>query len=174
MYHKTRWLHRWFGVIAGLFLAIIAVTGFLLATKGTFGWVRPPESTGTPGGSLEQVVPLDSVAKSAFGVGLANLSEPRHIDRIDYRPKSNIFKVLSKEGYHEVQIDGASGKVLAVNYRTDQLAEDIHDFSFFSDFLHNWWLPVVGVFLAFLSISGICMFFVPPIRRWRFKRRQKS
>ncbi len=173
MYHKTRWLHRWIGVFAGLGLTVIAVTGILLATKGSLGWIRPPEQKGAKVAALAHVISLDEAANAAFAEGLANLKSRDDIDRIDYRPKSNIFKVLSKEGYHEVQVDGASGKVLTVNYRTDQLTEDIHDFSFFHDLFHHYGLPVVGIGLLVLAVSGIGMFFVPVIRRAKFKKKPK-
>ena len=133
MYHKTRWLHRWIGVIASLFLVVIAATGILLATKGTLGWVRPPEQEGTTLETLAATITLEQAAQAAYSKGLKELQSHKDIDRIDYRPKSNIFKVLSKEGYHEVQVDGTTGEVLAVNYRTDQIAEDIHDLTFFTD-----------------------------------------
>ncbi|HMS55787.1 MAG TPA: PepSY domain-containing protein [Fimbriimonadaceae bacterium] len=170
MYHKSRWFHRWLGVIGALFLLVIGVTGFLLATKGTVGWVRPPEEKGVKLESLANTVTLDQAAQAAFAIGLPKLAETAHIDRIDYRPKSNIFKVLSKEGYHEVQVDGTTGKVLVVNYRTDQLAEDIHDLSFFGDWMHDYWLPVVGVILTVLAGTGIGLFFTPVVRRWKNRK----
>ena len=39
---------------------------------------------------------------------------PEAIDRIDYRPGSNIFKVVTNEGYLEVQVDGAAGQRVPV------------------------------------------------------------
>jgi uncharacterized iron-regulated membrane protein len=171
MYHKTRWLHRWIGAISALFLVIIAGTGFLLATKSSFGWVRPPESKGTKVDALAQVISLEQAAEAAFAVGLKNLAHASHIDRIDYRPKSNMFKVLSKEGYHEVQVDGATGRVLGVNYRTDQLAEDIHDLSFFKEWMKTWVLPVVALVLLALAVTGIGLFATPILRRAKFKRK---
>lgn len=170
MYHKSRWLHRWIGIISAVFLLVIGVTGFLLATKGTVGWVRPPEEKGTKLETLAKTISLDQAAQAAFGVGLEKLSDVSHIDRIDYRPKSNIFKVLSKEGYHEVQVDGTTGKVLIVNFRTDQLAEDIHDFTFFADWMHDYWLPVVGVILTLLAGTGVGLFFTPVVRRWKNRK----
>lgn len=170
MYHRLRSLHRWVGLAASMFLIVIAATGFLLATKGTFGWIRPPEQEGARIEGFDEVISVDRVAKAAFAVGLEKLRERGHIDRIDYRPKSNIFKVVSKEGYHEVQVCGKTGEVLSVAFRTDQLAEDIHDLSWFSDLLHAYWLPVVAVLLFTLGCTGVWIFFVPVVRRIKFRR----
>lgn len=174
MYRSTRAAHRWVGAILALFMATIAVTGFLLATKGTFGWIRPPESKGEKVDNLNAVVSLGTAADAAFALGIPELKDAGDIDRIDYRPKSNVYKVLSKKGYHEVQVDGATGKVLQVARRNDQLAEDIHDLSFFHDLAKDWGLPVVAIGLLGLSLSGIGMFFVPVLRRAKFKRDQKA
>jgi hypothetical protein len=123
---------------------------------------------------LAQVVSVDQAARAAFAQGIPELAEKGHIDRIDYRPKSNVFKVVSKEGYHEVQVDGATGAVLQVASRVDQLAEDVHDLSFIHDNLHAFWLPVVACLLFYLGASGLVMFFVPVVRRWRFRRSQAA
>ncbi|HRF59910.1 MAG TPA: PepSY-associated TM helix domain-containing protein [Fimbriimonadaceae bacterium] len=170
MFRSTRALHRWIGIFAALFLAVIAVTGFLLATKDSFGWVRPPEADGAAMEALDEVISLHTAAEAAFQVGIPELKSHKDISRIDYRPGSNVFKVLSKEGYHEVQVDGSSGKVLQVAKRTDQLAEDIHDLSFFSDLLKRYGLPLVAIVLLGLAISGVGMFLTPILRRRRFRR----
>lgn len=174
MYHLLRVIHRWVGIVGSLFFLSMSVTGFLLATKGTFGWIRPPEMDGARVDSLARVVSVDHAARAAFAVGLPKLAERGHIDRIDYRPKSNVFKVVSKEGYHEVQVCGATGKVLQVASRVDQLAEDVHDLSFVHEGLHAYWLPVVACLLFYLSSSGIVMFSTPVVRRWRFRRSQAA
>src|SRR5688572_9278823 len=172
MYHRLRSIHRWIGLIGSIFLAVISATGFLLATKGSIGWIRPPEADGEEIASLAETVTNHQAAEAAFALNIPELRSMKDIDRIDYRPKSNVFKIVSKEGYHEVQVDGKSGKVLQVARRNDQLAEDIHDMSYFADAVHKYWLPVVAVLLFGLAITGIVIFFVPVVRRWRFRRSQ--
>lgn len=174
MYHRLRVLHRWIGLIGSLFLVLISATGFLLATKSTFGWVRPPESKGTPLQSLSDLVAVDLAANAAFALGIKELKTYKDIDRIDYRPKSNVFKIVSKEGYQEVQVDGSTGEVLQVGFRLDQMAENIHDLSYFSATLRTYWLPVVAVLLFLLGVTGIFLFFVPVVRRWRYRHSQRA
>lgn len=169
MYHRFRSLHRWIGVLAGLALLLIAGTGFLLATKKTTDWIRPLERKGTPVETLQEVVTVDAAAQAAFALDLPEIQSLKDIDRIDYRPKSNVFKVVSKKGYKEVQVDGATGKVLNVAKRNDQFIEQLHDFSWFHDYANLYGLPVVALGLFFLAASGIGIFFVPVIRRRKFK-----
>lgn len=173
MYHRFRSLHRWFGVITAVFLLLIAGTGFLLATKKTTDWIRPLERKGTPVESLSQVVSVHQAAEAALALDLPMLQSVKDIDRIDYRPKSNVFKVVTKTGYKEVQVDGATGEVLNVAQRNDQLIEQLHDFSWFHDAANMYGLPVVALVLVFLAASGIGIFFVPILRRRKFNS-QKS
>lgn len=169
MYRIVRVIHRWLGLVSSIFLLVIGVTGFLLATKGTFGWVRPPEKKGEKVESLEPVVSVHIAAEAAFAEGLPKLKSRDDIDRIDYRPGKNVFKVVSDKGYHEVQVDGKTGKVLQVASRNDQLTEDIHDLSWFHEGLHAYLLPLVSICLVYLSASGIGMFLTPVIRRRRHR-----
>jgi len=174
MYKKLRAGHRWIGLIATLFLFIIAVTGFLLATKGSLPWVRPPEAKGAEITAVEEVIGLSAVVSIAIAVGNPEIASFDAIGRIDYRPSRNVFKVLSKNLRHEIQVCGKTGKVLQVAYRSDQLVEDIHDLSFFAAWLHTYWLPVVAALLAVLAISGTCIFFVPVLRKRAHARKRDA
>lgn len=171
MYHKLRSVHKWVGLFACLFLMVISASGFFLAIKGKVDWMRPKTQTGGELSSPDDIVSIASVYSSAFGAGIPDLKEPGDIDRLEYHAEDNIFKVLSKDGYHEVQVDGKTGEVLSTGIRNDQLTEDIHDLSFFAKFWHEWGLPLVGVGLFLLSVSGVIMFFVPVFRRWKHKRK---
>lgn len=171
MYHRFRSLHRWIGVCVALGLVVISITGFLLATKKTVDWIRPLERDGQKIESMAEVVSIEKAVDAAIAHGLPELKSVKDIDRVDYRPKDNVFKILSKEGYHEVQVDGKSGEVLNVAKRNDQFIEDLHDFSWFADAAHQWGLPVVALGLLFLASSGIGIFFVPVVRRWKHKRK---
>lgn len=133
--------------------------------------MRPPEHEGQKIESLQQTVGLDRAARAAFALGDSRLQTMKDIDRIDYRPKSNIFKVISKTGYLEVQIDGTSGKVLSSSFRNDQLAEDIHDLSYLGDWAHDWVLPLVGIALATLAVTGVTLYVNPILRRRAYKRK---
>jgi len=170
MYRLTRQSHRWIGLISSLFLALIAVTGIALALKSKIGALRPPEAEAQKSETPADIASMDRVVASVFALGNKDLDSIEDIDRVDYRPKSNIFKVVSRKAYLEVQVDGKTAEVLSVAPRNDQWIEDIHDLSFFNDEFRTTILPVVGGALALLSLSGIGMFFTPVYRRWHFKK----
>lgn len=169
-YRFLRTAHRWVGLVCSIALLVISITGILLATKSWLGAIRPPEAEGAKISHPSEIVAVEKVLTAAFAVGIAELQEIKHIDRVDYRPKRNIFKVVSKEGYHEVQVCGKTGKVLQVAKRVDQFTEKIHDLSIFGDNFRSFMLPVFGVGLFVLSLTGIVIFFNPIWRRWQFKR----
>ncbi len=174
MFRLTRSIHKIIGLVAALFLAVIAVTGFLLATKDSFGWIKPPSGKGGEMATFEEVISMHQVGEAVFALGIAELKVWKDIERVDYRPNKNMFKVLSERGYHEVQVDGKTGKILNVARRNDQLSEDIHDLSFFADWLKTYWLPLVAIILALLSVSGVIMYMTPIVRRWKFNRQNKG
>lgn len=160
-------------VLAAFFL-IISVTGFLLAMKATVDWIRPPEVTGAQLISSKEIASLDDVLQAAFALNIPELRSTKDVDRVDYRPKSNIFKVISKEGYHEVQVDGKTAKVLSVSRRNDQWIEDMHDLSFFGDALRSYGLPAIAIGLFGLAGSGLAMFLTPVLRRRRYRRQSRG
>jgi uncharacterized iron-regulated membrane protein len=170
MYHWVRGIHRWLGLIGAFFLAMIAVTGFLLATKDSLGWVKPETQSGEKVSSLAPVISLHSASEAVFALGIPELRSHTDIERMDYRPEKNVFKIVSQRGYHEVQVCGSTGKVLSVAKRVDQLTEDIHDFRYFADWLHLYWLPVVSGILLGLAMTGIAVYVVPYVRRARYRR----
>lgn len=170
MYHLLRTLHRWAGLIGSLFLVIISGTGFLLATKDTLGWVKPKTHAGAHFEHHSEIVPVSVAVESAIALGIEEIRAIHDIERVDYRPDKNVFKIVSHRGYHEVQVDGKTGEVLNVAKRWDQLTEDIHDLRFFSLALRDWWLPVVAILLFTLGTTGVVIFFVPIVRRARYRR----
>lgn len=174
MFHKLRAIHKWIGLFACLFLVIISATGFFLAIKGNVGWMRPPSEKGGEIASFADVVPVDVAAQSAFGAGIAELKSYDDIERFEYHADKNVYKIHSAKGYHEVQVDGANGEVLATGTRNDQLMEDIHDLSFFASFAHAWLLPAVAVALFLLGLTGVIMYFVPVARRWKYRKTQQA
>jgi uncharacterized iron-regulated membrane protein len=174
MYRSSRQLHRWVGIVAALFLLIVSVTGFLLANKSRWAWMRPPEVTAEKSETPAQIVSIEQAVNAAFALNHPELKTMKDVDRVDYRPKSNIFKVISKEGYREVQVDGKTGKALSDHFRNDQLTEDIHDLSLFGDTAHDWFLPLVALALFALASSGIGLFLTPIVRRRKFERDKKA
>lgn len=171
MYRNLRVVHRWIGVFACLFLVLVSATGFLLSLKRSVPAIQPPTLRGEALSENSTILPVATVLENVYALNLSKLKGVDDIDRVDYRPDRNVYKVLSSEDYHEVQVCGLTGKILGVAQRNDHLFEDLHDLRFFSDHLHTWVLPAVALSLFTLGLSGIVMFFVPVVRRWKFKHR---
>lgn len=174
MYHKLRQWHRVIGIANAAILLVISVTGFLLALKNSTNWIRPGEQKGAAIQSPAEVISISDAMLAAYSAGVPTLTEAKHIDRVDYRPKRNVFKVVAKENFWEVQVCGKTGKVLQVAKRTDQLTENIHDLSFFHPKARDVVLPLVGIGLFVLSFSGICIYTVPIIRRRKHAAGKKA
>lgn len=170
MYKGLRNLHKWAGLAGCLFLMVISVSGFFLTVKGKVDWMRPKTQLGSRYADPSELIPVGQVMDAAFGAGYGELKTLDDIDRMEFHAEDRIWKVLSKSGYREVQIDAVTGQILSRGQRNDQIFEDIHDFSLLADFLHEWGLPAVAFGLFFLSLSGVAMFFVPVLRRWKHKR----
>ncbi len=168
MYRTLRVIHKWIGVFACLFLMLIAATGFLLAIKKQAEWLQPETLVGGEVEGPAQVVGMDEVFEAVKSE--AGFESWEDLNRIDYRPDDNVFKVRSADKLSEVQVDGATGEVLKKAPRNDQLMENIHDMSYFGDGWHAYLLPVVAVILFLLGLTGVIMFFVPYARRWKYKR----
>ena len=170
MYRSLRTLHKWIGLSACLFLAVISFTGFLLAIKKRAEWLQPATHEGGAVNGPSEVIGMDAMFETARREGGEGFQSFEKLDRVDYRPDKNVFKVRSEDGLSEVQVDGKTGEVLSVAPRRDQLMENIHDMNFFSPLMNAWVLPLVALFLFTLSVSGCVIFFVPVVRRWRYRR----
>lgn len=171
MFHFLRRSHRVIGVGACVFFFLLGATGLLLAMKSKVDWLRPATKSGTKIDSPAEVVSLERVVAAAIGAGLAQIKSIDDIERIDYRPGKNVFKVVSSDTLWEVQVDGAKGEVVNVAFRTDQFIESIHDLSFLHDNVRAYFLPAVGAALMIMSGTGLAIYMVPVIRRARFKRK---
>jgi uncharacterized iron-regulated membrane protein len=174
MYKFLRSAHKIAGLVGSLFLVLIAMTGFVLALKAKSESIRPSTRRGTEVSSPAEIVHPSVAYEAAFAVGLPELRSPDDVDRFELHAGRNVYKVLSNDGYHEVQVDAGTGKVLAVGRRNDQMMEDIHDMSFFHPALRETLLPVVGAILFLLGVSGVVMYFVPVVRRARHRRQARA
>ena len=93
------------------------------------------------------------------------------VDRVDFRPGRRVFKVQSVHGHAEIQVCAVTGNVLHVDVRRSDLLEDIHDGSFFGEWVHSWLMPLACLGLAFLAFSGLWLWIEPKVRKRRRNRR---
>lgn len=162
--------HRWTGVVAAIFILHVAVTGVLLIVKKRFPSLQPPTCSGAPGG-VADFITLQRLFEAAARSGHAAFATPEDIDRIDFQPGKRVFKVLSAHGYEELQVDAVSGAILSHDWRPSDLIEDLHDGSWFGDWVHAGPWILVPIALIFLSVSGIYLWIEPLLRKRRRRTR---
>ncbi|HEY5825220.1 MAG TPA: PepSY-associated TM helix domain-containing protein [Cyclobacteriaceae bacterium] len=168
----TRWyrkIHRYIGSYLLVFFFVVATTGLLLGWKKHSGGFILPNTEKGSSTDLSQWVSLDTlqrIAQKTISEKLPDYSIT--IDRIDVRPDKGTIKVSFKDHYNEVQLDGATGKVLAINVRKSDIIEQIHDGSILDFAFKNnsgtiklGYTSVMGLGLIILTISGFWLWYNP-------------
>jgi len=163
--------HKWTGLSLGLILACTAVTGFLLLVKKQVAWIQPPTMEGAEG-EPSAFITMQRLFDAVLAQHHADFTSVADIDRVDFRPRDRVFKVMSRNNYAELQVCAVTGNVLHTDWRPSDLLEDIHDGSFVGGWFHTWVMPVVACGLLFLTFSGAWLWMEPIVRRRR--RKQQS
>ncbi|MEQ8424796.1 MAG: PepSY-associated TM helix domain-containing protein [Cyclobacteriaceae bacterium] len=161
---KFRTWHRFIGTSVGLFMLVTASTGILLGWKKDVDLLQPPEQKGTSS-VLSEWVSINTIVGSASLAIDSVVGRSIEVDKLDVRPSKGIIKVLFKEGYWEVQMDGATGKALSVKQRHSDWIEHIHDGSILGDLFKLTYTNLLGWSLLILAISGFWLWYGPRMVR---------
>ena len=164
---SVRWYrkwHRYIAIPALLFVAIMSITGLLLAWKDQLQ-LKPPSATSTS--KNEILLPIADIENIAIK-HIDSLGLSIEINRLDYRPKKGIAKITFENHFTELQIDCFSGKILSQKIRTADIIEMIHDGSIV-DYLINsdgsfsklFYSSTIALVLLFLSFSGFWLWKKP-------------
>lgn len=164
-------VHKWLGIAVGLWLAIAAVTGFLLLIKKDYAWIQPPTAHGAPG-EPAQYRPLHEVYAAVFALGLPQLRSEADIERVDFRPARRIHKVHSVHDHLEVQVDAVTLQVHGPAVRRSDWIEQLHDGQKLGIWVHDWLLPAVAVAFVLLTGSGYALWLWPKWKRRSLARRR--
>lgn len=163
-----RLVHYWASLFLVMTTLVIAVTGILLALKKDFDALQPPVAQSSAPG-------LSDLGSNALLTDIA--TQPGHedvtwrdVDRIDIEPADGIAKVILLSRT-EFQVDLHTGKVLQTGYRTSDLLESIHDFSFVGGFGKYLFSVPTGIALLVMWLTGTYMFVLPFLVRRRKRRR---
>ena len=168
---KLFWnIHKWTGLTLGLVFACSAVTGFALLMKKKVDWIMPPTLTGADG-TIDDLITVQEVLTAVFARNHPDFQDIGDIDRIDFRPGKRVHKVHSEHHHAEMQIDAITGAVLSIGTRRSDFLENLHDGSFYGEWVHTWFMPVVATSLLFMTGSGIWLWIEPKLRR---RRRRKG
>ncbi len=166
--------HKWTGICLSLIFAGSATTGFLLLIKKQSDWIQPPTMEAAEG-TIEDFITMEELFESVLRQGHPDFTSLEDIDRVDFRPGRRIHKVRSKHNWSEFQVDAVTGEVLSGrNIRRSDLIEQLHDGSFFGEWVHTWFMPAVSISLLFLTFSGLWLWIEPTLRRRRRRRNAKA
>lgn len=166
---EYRKLHRFIGSALVLFFLLIAVSGLLLGWKKHSGGYILPNTEKGSSTNLAYWKTLDTLAIAAQqALYMEDSSLNTTIDRMDVRADKGVVKVSFKGNFYEVQLDGTTARVLAINLRKSDIIEQIHDGSLLDTAFNNsggWfkltYTSVLGVGLLILCVSGFWLWYNP-------------
>lgn len=157
--------HRYGAILTAIPFVIVIVTGLLLQLKKEIPWVQPPTQRGI---SKAPTLSFKDILDVVRLIPEAGIKEWSDVDRIDIQPSRGMAKVTSKNRW-ELQIDLQTGEVLSSSYRRSDLIESLHDGSWFHDSAKLWIFLPSGVIVFGLWMTGLYLFFLPLMVRWRRK-----
>ncbi len=164
--------HKYLGLVLAILLCISAITGVLLALKKEFAVLQTPTQKGSTKDLSEWMDMASLVDIATEALAKAHPDETGlSIDRVDVRPSHGVAKVIFKEHWWEVQVDGKTGEVKAISKRTSDWIEALHDGSIVSDGFKLVSMNVVGWGLLFMTLSGIWLWYGPRLIRQRKRSR---
>jgi len=165
-----RKIHRQIAIFLFVLFFIISITGLLLGwKKNSFGIIQAPTSKGISS-DLKTWLPIDSLQTIAINTLHDSISPnlSSELERIDARPSKGILKFVFLDDYWEVQLDGATGKVMNINRRRSDIIENIHDgtildvlFNTKNDQFKLSYTTIMGLALLMLTLSGFWLWYGP-------------
>ncbi|MFD2167967.1 PepSY domain-containing protein [Thalassotalea euphylliae] len=159
----NRSIHKWGSIIIALPVLLVLITGILLLVRKEFDVLQPPTQKGI---SIEPSITFDQILTATSTVPEAMVANWQDIDRLDVRPDKGVIKVRTNSSW-EVQLDASTGEVLQVAYRNSEFIESLHDGTFFEKSANLWLMLPVSIVLTFLWLTGMYLFFLPYIKKWR-------
>ena len=163
----SRKIHYWGAIACAVPVLVVIVTGILLLVKKEVAWIQPPTQVGHD--EVPQVA-FEQMLLAVQAVPQAEVKSWSEIERLDIRPSKGVIKVMAKNQW-EVQLDHQTGKVLQVAYRRSDLIESLHDGTFFHDQVKLWVFLPSALLLLVLWVTGLWLFLLPLMMKWRRKRR---
>ncbi len=169
--HTLLWTHRWLGLIGGIVVVLIGLTGSFIVFYREIDAALNPALYAPAAG--EQRVPLSEVVRAAGAVDPAPIATILAPDRT-----WPVWVVIHS---HETQkgrypnrwttmVDPSNGTVLGRRDYANAFALTVYRLHF-TLLLYEWWgkelVGVIGFVLLGLSISGLCLWWPRPGRFWR-------
>ncbi|NUQ24894.1 MAG: PepSY domain-containing protein [Saprospiraceae bacterium] len=171
-----RKIHRWTGALLFVFFFLVAVTGLLLGWKKHSGGLIFPENYTGTSTDLKAWLPIDSLHNLACNILHDSVSPDLSLalERIDIRKDKGMVKFVFEDSYWGIQLDGATGNLLAIERRRADFIENLHDGSILDYYLGTTngqiklvYSTVLGLALMLFTITGFWLWYGP-------KRMRKS
>jgi uncharacterized iron-regulated membrane protein len=165
-----RSVHRKFGIALFAFFFIVGVTGLLLGWKKHSGGIIQAKSQQGTSSDFSKWLSLQELNDIAEQVLKDSLGQDfsAEVDRIDIRKDKGIVKFNYLNHFSEIQLDGATGKVLSVNHRRSDFIEKIHDGSILDFYLKTsdgqiklFYTSLMGLGLIVFTITGFWLWYGP-------------
>lgn len=119
---------------------------------------------------LTKWLPMDSLL-AISNQALHNRIDPSlslTTDRLDIRQNKGVVKIVYKDHFWGVQVDGATGKVLQIGKRNSDLIENIHDGSILDSYFNTSngqiklvYTTIMGIALLTFTITGFWLWYGP-------------
>ena len=166
-------IHHWGSPILMLPLGVIIIAGLLLMLKKDVEWIQPSTQRSEVAVNSAPETSLATLYAVAQAIPELEITAWDQFDRIDVRSDRGIAKFIAPNRW-EAQIDLVTLEVLSLEYRRSDLIEQIHDGSFFADWVKTFIFLPVGFILLFLWLTGIWLFFEPYVKRWQRRNRRAA
>lgn len=175
-----RKLHRRIGAVLFIFFIFVSITSILLGWKKHSNGLILSESKRGTSTNLEEWLPVDSLHIKACKILRDSVSADLspEINRIDIRKNKGMVKFVFENHYYEIQLDGATGRLLQIAKRRSDFIENIHDGSVLDTYLGTpgsvmklTYTTVMGLALLIFTITGFWLWYGPKIMR---RKRRKS
>ena len=138
-----------------------------------YGLILPKSSIGTST-DISTWLPLDSLQIIAFNTLRKSIDKniDLNLQRIDARPEKGMIKFIFDNHYWGIQLDGATGDVLAITKRRSDFFENIHDGSILDiifgtngEIIKLIYISIMGISLLTFTITGFWLWYGPKLMR---------
>jgi len=163
-----RKVHHWGSLFIMVQMGLVIGAGLLLMLKKEISWIQPPTATGIE----REAVPalgMDALFAVAADIPELEVDSWSQLARVDVKPGKGVVKFVAQNNW-EAQIDTHSGEILALSFRRSDIIESLHDGSYFADWVKLYVFFPSGLILLMLWGSGIYLFFLPHVKRWKRAR----
>ncbi|MDY7396361.1 PepSY domain-containing protein [Aureibaculum sp. 2210JD6-5] len=165
-----RKIHRTTGALLFIFFFIVSITGFLLGWKKNSNELLLPNTYKGTSNNLADWISIEELHNIANGTLHDSISNnlSLEVDRIDIRKEKGIVKFVYKNHVNEVQLDGATGRVLNIGKRHSDTVENIHDGSILDSYFNTSngqikviYTTVMSLALLTFTITGFWLWYGP-------------